>query len=150
MESSVGGCYYLVFIFGLTFICFPTSSCYVDLLPHSSLNSFPCFLCYFISFCLPFFLISIFSMANFCVDGWPNFTIFVNGTDITIVIEKCLCVMFGFQPGSQHIFKDVTYDANNNISSSMYQISIDIVQGQEWVVSSGRYRVVGANVFTHS
>jgi hypothetical protein len=31
----------------------------------------------------------------------------------------------------------------------VYQISIAPIQGQEWVVSSGRYRVVGANVFTH-
>ncbi len=31
----------------------------------------------------------------------------------------------------------------------MYQISITPIQGQEWVVSSGHYRVVGANVFTH-
>jgi hypothetical protein len=58
--------------------------------------------------------------------------------------------MFGFQPRSLHIFKDVAYDANNNVSSLVYQISISIVQGQEWVVSFGCYKVVGVNVFAHS
>jgi hypothetical protein len=58
--------------------------------------------------------------------------------------------MFGFQLGSLHIFKDVVYDANNNVSSSMYQISIITVQGQEWVVNYGSNKVVGANVFAHS
>jgi hypothetical protein len=32
----------------------------------------------------------------------------------------------------------------------VYQISISIVQGQEWVVIFGCYKVVGANVFAHS
>jgi hypothetical protein len=68
--------------------------CY--LLLHSSLNSFPYFLCYFISFRLPLFLISIFSMETFHVDGWPKLTILVDGTDTTIVTEKCLYAMFSF------------------------------------------------------
>ncbi len=72
------------------------------------------------------FLIFVFSMATFRANGWLEFAILVDGIDTTIVIEKCLCAMFGFQPGSQHIFEDVVY---NNVSSSMYQISITIVQG---------------------
>ncbi len=32
----------------------------------------------------------------------------------------------------------------------MYQISIAIVQGQEWVLNFKRYKVVGANIFAHS
>jgi hypothetical protein len=89
-------------------------------------------------------------MATFCVGGQFELTILIDGIDITIVIEKCLCVMFSFQHGSLHIFKDAAYDANNNISSSVYQISIATIQGQEWVVSSRRYKVVCANVFAHS
>ncbi len=49
-----------------------------------------------------------------------------------------------------HIFKDVTYDANNNVSSLKYQISIATFQGQEWVVRSRHHKVVGATIFTHS
>lgn len=89
-------------------------------------------------------------MATFCVGGQPELTILVDGIDITIVIEKCLCAMFSFQHGWLHIFNYAPYDANNNISSSMYQISIATIQGQEWVVSSRCYKVVRANVFAHS
>jgi hypothetical protein len=38
-------------------------------------------------------------MATFCVGGQPELTILVDGIDITIVIEKCLCAMFSFQHG---------------------------------------------------
>jgi hypothetical protein len=46
--------------------------------------------------------------------------------------------------------KDATYDANNNVFSLVYQMSITIAQGQEWVVSSKCYKVVDDNVLTHS
>lgn len=46
--------------------------------------------------------------------------------------------------------KDVTYNANNNVSNSVYQMQITTTQGQEWVVSFGCYRVVGDNIFIHS
>jgi len=58
--------------------------------------------------------------------------------------------MFGFQLGSLHISKDVTFDANNNVSNSMYRMLATTIQGQEWVVSSRCYKVVGDNIFAHS
>jgi hypothetical protein len=68
-------------------------------------------------------------MATFCADGWPEFTILVDGTDTIMVFAICLCVMFGFQPRSLHISKDVVYDMNNNVSSLMYQMFVITVQG---------------------
>jgi hypothetical protein len=35
-------------------------------------------------------------MAPFRVDGQFELIILVDGTDIIMVFEKCLCVMFGF------------------------------------------------------
>jgi hypothetical protein len=35
-------------------------------------------------------------MATFRVDGRLELTILGNGIDIILVIEKCLCAMFGF------------------------------------------------------
>jgi hypothetical protein len=35
-------------------------------------------------------------MATFCVDGWPELTILIDGTNTIVVFEKCLCAMFGF------------------------------------------------------
>jgi hypothetical protein len=69
-------------------------------------------------------------MAMFCANGWLELTILVDGIDTTVVTEKCLCVMFGFQLGSLYILKDATYDTNNNVSSLMYQIYITTIQGQ--------------------
>jgi hypothetical protein len=89
-------------------------------------------------------------MATFRVNGYLELTILVDGIDTIIVIEECLCAMFVFQLGSLYIFKDAAYDANNNVSSSVYQISIAKIQGQEWVVGSRCYRVVCANIFAHS
>jgi hypothetical protein len=86
-------------------------------------------------------------MATFCIDGWPKLTILVDGTNITMVSKECLCARC--QHRSLHIFKDVTYDANNNVFSLVYQMFIVIVQGQEWVMNSGHYKVVG-DIFTRS
>jgi hypothetical protein len=59
-------------------------------------------------------------MAIFCVEGWHELIILVDGIDTIVVYKNCLCAMFGFQLGSLHISKDATYDANNNVSNSMY------------------------------
>ncbi len=55
-----------------------------------------------------------------------------------------------FQLGSLHISKGVVYNANNNVSSLVYQMHVATGQGQQWVVSFRRYRVVGDNVYSHS
>jgi len=46
-----------------------------------------------------------------------------------MVFAICLCVMFSFQPRSLHISKGVTYDVNNNVFSSGYQMFVITVQG---------------------
>jgi len=89
-------------------------------------------------------------MATFRVDGRPKLTILIDGTDITIVTKNACVLCLVSSLDHCIFFRNVTYDANNNVSSLVYQVSIAIVQGQEWVVSSKRYMVVGANVFTHS
>jgi hypothetical protein len=68
-------------------------------------------------------------MATFCVNGWPELTILVDGIDTTMVFAICLCAMFSFQPRSLHISKDVASDVNNNVSSSMYQMFVITIQG---------------------
>jgi hypothetical protein len=91
--------------------------------PHNNLNHFPFCLCNFFSFHLALSLIILHQVCpyyGFCGDDQPQFTILVNGIDATMVFEKCLCAMFGFQPKPLHISKDVAYDVNNNVSSSVY------------------------------
>jgi cell fate (sporulation/competence/biofilm development) regulator YlbF (YheA/YmcA/DUF963 family) len=57
--------------------------------------------------------------------------------------------MFAFQPSSLHISKDVSYDSNNFVSSSLYQIFTTSSQGRQWVVDFGCYCIVGDNL-THN
>jgi hypothetical protein len=66
-------------------------------------------------------------MATFYVEGWLEQTILVDESDSTIIFEQCLCVIF--QVGFLHISKDVTYDVNNNILRSVYQMPTTITQG---------------------
>jgi hypothetical protein len=49
-------------------------------------------------------------MATFCGKGKPKLIVFSDDYGIAHVIEKCLCAMFGFQPGTMHISKDNAYD----------------------------------------
>jgi len=58
-------------------------------------------------------------MATFCAKGQPKLTILVNEYDIITISKQCLCAMFGFQPSSLHISKDVAYDVNK-VSNLMY------------------------------
>jgi hypothetical protein len=62
----------------------------------------------------------VFSMPTFHVEGWLELIILVDGIYTIVVSKKRLCAMFGFQLGSLQISKDVAYDANNNVSNSMY------------------------------
>ncbi len=72
----------------------------------------------------------------FHVDEQLELTISVYDFGTNIVFEQCLCVMFGFQCDSLHISKDVAYDSNNTIFSTLYRISMALVQGKQWVVTS--------------
>jgi len=69
-------------------------------------------------------------MATFHVDGHSDLTIMVDELRTTSVSEHYLCTMFAFQPGSLHISKDVLYDSNNLVSSSLYQIPTTSPQGR--------------------
>jgi hypothetical protein len=51
-------------------------------------------------------------MATFHVEGKLELTFLTNDFGIMHVIEKCLCVMLGFQLGIVHISKDNTCDDN--------------------------------------
>jgi hypothetical protein len=46
----------------------------------------------------------------------------VDNLGMVVVSKHCLYVMFIFQSGSFHISKDISYDSNNFVSSSQYQI----------------------------
>jgi hypothetical protein len=66
----------------------------------NNLIDFPFCLHNFISFCLALFVMILHqiypSMATFCVDGWSELTILVDGINTTMVFALCLCVMFSF------------------------------------------------------
>ncbi len=60
-------------------------------------------------------------MATFHVKGKGNFIVPVDDFGISHVIDKCLCVMFGFHSEIVHVSKNKTYDDNNNVIRSIYQ-----------------------------
>jgi hypothetical protein len=68
----------------------------------------------------------------------------VNNSRTTVVSKHCLYIMFTFQPRSLHISKDISYDYNNFVSNSLYQIPITSFQGRQWVVGSNHYCIVGS------
>jgi len=57
--------------------------------------------------------------------------------------------MFAFHPSYLNISKDVLYDSNNLVWSSLYQIPTTSSQGHQWVVGCGRYCIVG-NSLSHN
>jgi hypothetical protein len=58
--------------------------------------------------------------------------------------------MFTFHPSSLHISKDVSYDSNNFVLSSLYQIPMTFSQGRQWVVGCGHYYIVGDSLVHNS
>jgi hypothetical protein len=59
-------------------------------------------------------------MATFHAKGKVELIIPVDEFGILYVIEKCLCVMFDFHPGTIHVSKDDVCIANNNVIRSIY------------------------------
>ncbi len=57
---------------------------------------------------------------TFHVAGHSDLTIMVNELGMMSISEHCLCAMFAFQPCFLHISKDVLYDFNNLVSSSLH------------------------------
>jgi hypothetical protein len=78
----------------------------------------------------------IYKMAMFHVEEHLKLTILATEIGIAHIIEKCLCVMFGFRPRTVHISKDDTYDDNNNVTIIVYQVPIIITQGLEWTLNA--------------
>jgi hypothetical protein len=71
---------------------------------------------------LHYYFYALCNMVTFHAPRCSDLTIMVDNLRIIVVFEHCLCVMFVFQLGSLHIYKDVSYDYNNFVSSSLYQI----------------------------
>jgi hypothetical protein len=74
-------------------------------------------------------------MATFHVEGKVELIVLTNNFRILHAIEKCLCVMFGFHLGIVDVSKDKTYDDNNNVIRSIYQVPILGDFGLEWRVN---------------
>jgi hypothetical protein len=51
--------------------------------------------------------------------------------------------MFVFRQGSLHISKDVFYVENNFVLSVVYQVFDVNSEGMFWIVTNGRYQIVG-------
>jgi hypothetical protein len=101
---------------------------FADSNPYEFLHCYSCALC---------------DMATFHVIGHSNLTIMGDKSRTTAIFEHCLCIMFAFQASSLHISKNVSYDYNNFVSSSLYHIPMSSLQGRQWVVGCGCYRIVG-------
>jgi hypothetical protein len=48
-----------------------------------------------------------------------------------------------------HVFKDVSYRDNNIFLSFVYQVPDVNLKGMFWIITNGRYRIVGENVFNN-
>jgi hypothetical protein len=59
--------------------------------------------------------------------------VMVDNSGATSIFEQCLCTMFLFQLRSLHISKDVSYDYNNLVLNSMYQIPMTSFLSRETV-----------------
>ncbi len=57
--------------------------------------------------------------------------------------------MFTFQPCFLHISKDVLYDSNNLVSSSLYQNPTTSFQRRQWLVGCGCHCIVSSSL-THN
>jgi len=64
----------------------------------------------------------VYRMATFHFEEHLKLTILANDFGILHIFEKCLWVMFGFQPRTMHISKDDAYDDNNNVIIIVYQV----------------------------
>jgi hypothetical protein len=89
-------------------------------------------------------------MATFHAEGKVGFIVLANDFGISHVIEKCLCAMFGFHSGIVHVSKDETYDDNNNVIGSNYQVPILGDFHFEWRVNSRKIKIVGENLLKSS
>jgi hypothetical protein len=85
-------------------------------------------------------------MATFHVEGKVELIVLADNFRILHVIEKCLCAMFGFHSGIVHVSKDETYDDNNNVIRSIYQVPVLGDFSLEWKVNGGRFRIVTKNL----
>lgn len=54
--------------------------------------------------------------------------------------------MFGFHPGTMHVFKDNAYDDNNNIIRSIYQVPIIDDLGLKWMVNVENFMIIMKNI----
>jgi hypothetical protein len=57
--------------------------------------------------------------------------------------------MFAFWQGSMHVFKDVSYVENNIMLSSIYQVLDVNSKGMFWMVTNGKYQIIGNNALNN-
>jgi hypothetical protein len=88
-------------------------------------------------------------MQTFHVEGKAKLIVLINDFGILHVVENCLCVMFGFHLGTIHVSKNETYDDNNNVIRSIYQVLVLGDFGLESRVNVGRFKIV-VEIFSKS
>ncbi len=69
---------------------------------------------------LHYYYCALCNMATFHATKGLDLTIMVDESRTIVVSKHCLCAMFAFQPSFLLIYKDVSYDYNNFVSSSLY------------------------------
>ncbi len=96
----------------------------------------------------PHFLVCLISskMGTFHAKGKVELIVPIDDFGISHVIEKCLCAMFGFHLINIQVSKDETFDDNNNVIRSNYQILVFGDFGLVWRVNVGRFKTVAENL----
>jgi hypothetical protein len=85
-------------------------------------------------------------MATFHAKGKVQLIIHVNKFGISHVIENYLCAMLDFHPGTMDVSKDDAYDANNNVITSIYHVSIIGDLSLEWKVNAEKFKIIVENL----
>lgn len=88
-------------------------------------------------------------MAIFLAIGKPDLTILVFDFGIVQVIENIFYVMFAFWWRSLHVYKDVSYVDDNIVLSFVYQVPDVNFERMFWMVTNGRYRIIGEHALNN-
>ncbi len=91
----------------------------------------------------------VFTMVTFHVIGKLDLTIMVGDFGVVEVIGNVLCAMFTFRRGSVHVLMEVVYVEDNVVSSSFYQVLDNNPMGMFFIVTYGKFWIVGDNAFNN-
>jgi len=89
-------------------------------------------------------------MATIHVIGKLDLIILVFDSRIVQVTKNVFYVMFVFQWGSLHVYKDVSYTKDNIVLSYVYQVFTVNFKRMFWIVPNGKYWIIINHVLNNS